>query len=221
MSFPAPVVVGGAELLPLAPRALDDATRRDGLALPGARFAAPSGAGALDAPPAPAADTLALTWLCVTRAELARLDAFFQRVAGRRTAWWCPTWREQLTVGARPFATQLVVVGAGYAAEFPARAARGGGVDALAQVEPSGAWALLLASAAAAPGDGTSVVTASLPTAADPAAPPVPRTGTTATGSRFARAGRVRLADDAVTTTFVTGAVARVEATVVFLPWEA
>lgn len=207
----APVLLSGLELLLIAPAHVNGASWRETLALPGEGVAGAHGAAVFAAPDAPVGETLTLTWGALGRAALADVLAFLDRRAGRLNAFWCPSYRRDLTLLASTGLTWTVAEG-GYADTFPLRAAMlPTGQDRLMTLDLNGTtYGTAQVSAAVRNVDGTatlSVLASGSYTLAS-------------AGSITMRLTPARLADDTVTVTYDNGGLARVDVTAVRLPRE-
>ncbi len=211
-TLPTPVIYRGEELLTIQPNRTDRSARAESLAAATSGPAGVHGGLVPNAPDVATPETFPLTWTCRTRAELAALEAFLARRAGRRTPFWCPTFRQDARVTASGTASWTIERSA-YADAFSRIAEERNGADFWVAIGLTGALTTEPARVVSITDGGGATVILNL-------SPSIAPAGTSAQGVIFSRLELVRLAEDAVTTTYLTGAVARIAVSVVSVPRE-
>ncbi len=208
-TLPTPVTYRGEELLTIQPNRTDRSARAESLVAATTGPAGVHGGLVPNAPDVATPETFTLTWTCRTRAELAALEAFLARRAGRRTPFWCPTFRQDARVTASG-TTSWTIERSDYVDAFDRLADERNGADYWVAIGLTGT--MLPARVVSVTDEGA--------TADLNLSPSIAEAGTSAQGVIFSRLELVRLVEDAVTTTYITGAVARIAVSVVSVPRE-
>lgn len=208
-TLPTPVLYRAVELLTIAPSSTDSSARTETLQTATTGPAGVHGGIVPNAPDIATPESRQLTWTCRTRAELAALEAFLGRRMGRRTPFWCPTFRQDARVTASG-TSSWTIERTDYVDAFDRLADERNGADYWVAISLTGTM-IPARVTAVADGGATAVLTLS---------PSIAAAGTSAQGVIFSRLELVRLVDDAITTTYLTGSVATVAASVVSIPRE-
>lgn len=204
-SLPTPVLYRGVELLVIPPNRTDTSPRDESDAADTEGAAGASDALVPSVPDTALSQDRTLTWTVARRADLAALEAFLSRRRGRLAPFWCPTWRQDGT--ALSFVTGgTVMLVSGYATAFARLAAERGGRDHWITLHRNGTMTPYAVTAVTNNGDGTMTLN------------PEMGSTTTAGGTRFCRLEMVRLTDDEIQTTYLTGSVATIAVGITTVP---